>query len=100
MPFSNQQANYTSRLIARLEAVKDAYYEACEAKDGAALIGIPADADFPAPGSLDHVTRIRLRYAHLVVEAMKLWMTTAIDMDGAGGLGPKAPLDAIVEVIL
>jgi hypothetical protein len=97
--FTVQQTNRTTELIAALKAVKDAYYNALEVKDAANLIGIPADADFPAPGDIDHVTRNRLRYAHLVVDAFKAWMTTAIDMDGAGGLGAKVPLDAIVEML-
>jgi len=100
--FSTQQTNSTSRLIAALTALKDAYYQCLEDKDAAALIGIPADADFVngvGPGELDHVTRQRLRYGHLVVDALKTWMTTAIDMDGAGGLGPKVPLDVMVELI-
>lgn len=106
MAITTQQLNTTSRLITALTALKDAYYDAIEAKDAAALIGIPAANEFPAgggagfPGDLDHVNpRVRLVYGHGVVDALKTWMTTPIDLDGAGAAANKAPLDAIFELI-
>lgn len=97
MAFTVQQTNATTRLITALTAVKDAYYQALEDKDAAALIGIPGVSDFPAPGDLDHVTRARLQNAHGVVDALKTFLTTPVPL--AGGNPNKSPLDAIVEVI-
>jgi hypothetical protein len=99
MAFSTQQTNSTTRLLTALAELKEAYYECIEQKDAAALIGIPLQADFPGPGDLDHLTRPRIVLAHGVVEALKTWMTTPIDLDGVGSLPSKAPLDAIVEAL-
>lgn len=99
MPFNVQQVNATTRLVNALETLKRAYYDAVEIKDAAALIGVPAAGDFPAPGDLDHITRERLLNAHGVVDALKTFMATAVDLNGPAGGPNKSPLDAIVEVI-
>jgi hypothetical protein len=97
MAFTTQQLNATTRLLTALNALKDAYYECLEMKDGAALIGIPQQADFPAPGDLDHVTRTRLQNAHGVVDKFKDWLLTPIELFASNPT--KAPLDAIVEAL-
>lgn len=99
MPFSTQQANAASRLLAVVKAIHDSVYDLQKARDAALLIGIPQQADFPAPGDLDHLTRQRLQNAVGFADAFKAWLTTPIDLDGNAATPAKAPLDAIVEAI-
>lgn len=97
MAFTIQQENRSNELIDKLKAFKTLYYDLIEAKDAAALLAIPGQSDYPAPGNLEHVTRARLQNAHGVVDALKTFMTTGVVL--FAGNPAKSPLDAVVEVI-
>lgn len=102
MPFSVQQTNATSRLLAALETLRDAVYEVAEQKERAAMLSVPPDTvdNYPpvvngsTNNELNHLDRAKLNRAHLVVDLLQAWLRA----DNAG-INNRKPLDVIVEAL-
>lgn len=99
MPATVQQQNATTRLLTAIEAVRDAFYEAAEQKERAALIGIPVEdnppTNYPMPGDLSHIDqRAKLTRLHAVVDLLGTWLRT-----DNPGINNRKPLDVIVEAL-
>jgi hypothetical protein len=95
MPFSVQQTNATTRLLAALETLRAAVYDAAEQKERAALLSIPPAGDFPPLGELSHLDdRAKLVRAHAAVDLLQAWLRA-----DNGGLNSRKPLDVIVEAL-